>query len=144
MRFGLFYCADSPQTRDMAALARRGWLAMPGPGDAYQSWVHVDDAASGVVAALRVPSGAYNVVEDHPLTNRDHGRVLAELVGRRVRLPPSPLAVGPLRLQKRSQRVSNHRLRDASTWRPTFPSREAGWADVFRRLGDVPTHVHVQ
>lgn len=141
LRFGLFYCADSAQTRDMAAMARRGWLPMPGRGDAYQSWVHVDDAASAAVAALDAPGGVYNAVEDQPLTNDDHATVLGELVGRRLRRPPSWVAMGPLRLQARSQRVSNRRLREATAWRPSFPSRREGWTDVLERLSPVAADV---
>lgn len=141
LRFGLFYCADSSQTRELVALTRRGWLPMPGRGGAYQSWVHVNDAASAVVAALDAPSGAYNVVEDHPLTNDDHATELGELVGRRLRRPPTWLAVGPLRLQARSQRVANRRFRVATGWRPVFGSRRQGWTEVLERLAAAPAHV---
>lgn len=141
LRFGLFYSADSEQTRQVVSMARRGWLPLPGRGGAYRPWVHVDDAASAVVAALDAPGGAYNVVEDHPLTNDDHASILGELVGRRLRRPPSWLAVGPLRLQTRSLRVSNRRLRDATGWRPSYPSLQEGWNEVLARLGPVTADV---
>jgi nucleoside-diphosphate-sugar epimerase len=96
--------------------------------------VHVNDAASAVVAALDAPGGAYNVVEDHPLTNDDHAGVLGELVGRRLRRPPSRLPVEPLRLLTRSLRVSNRRLRDATGWRPSYPSLREGWTEILARL----------
>lgn len=147
LRFAMFYSADSPQTRDMLRIARRGWLAMPGRPDAYQSWVHVDDAAAAVVAAVDLPAGAYNVVEDEPMTNAAHAEVLAALVGRPVRPLPAwlgtsaPLMVGtPLALAARSERVSNRRLRSASDWRPAFPSRREGWAAVLAELSEVPAH----
>lgn len=35
----------------MLAMIRRGLLPLPGTDDAYQSWVHVDDAATAVVGA---------------------------------------------------------------------------------------------
>jgi nucleoside-diphosphate-sugar epimerase len=141
LRFGLFYCADSSQTRELVALVRRGWLPMPGRGGACQSWVHVDDAAAAVAAALHAPGGVYNVVEDVPLTNEDHAAVLGELVGRRLRRPPASLAVGPLRLQTRSQRVLNRRLREATGWRPAFGSRRDGWTEVLERLAAAPVRV---
>lgn len=137
LRFGLFYCADSAQTRQLVAMARNGWLALPGRGAAFRSWVHVDDAGSAVVAALDAPGGAYNVVEDDPLTNDGHTALLGEILGRRVRRPPTWLAVGPLRLQTRSLRVSNRRLREATGWRPVRPSLREGWAEVLRHLAPV-------
>ncbi|CAN5919653.1 NAD(P)-dependent oxidoreductase [soil metagenome] len=130
LRFGLFYSADSVQTRDMLALIRRGLLPLPGADDAYQSWIHVDDAAGAVVAALDAEPGPHNVVEDDPLTTVEHVRVLGEIVGRRVRRPPTLIAGGPLALQIRSQRVSNERLRQTTAWRPRFASRREGWPQV--------------
>lgn len=142
LRFAMFYAADSPQTAQMVQTARRGLYGLPGPADAYQSWVHIDDAAAAVVAAVTGPPGTYNVVEDHPLTNREHLDVLTTLLGRRLRTPPSWMAVGEqLRLSLRSQRVSNRRLRERTGWRPTFGSRRDGWADVLAHLDAPPAHV---
>lgn len=134
LRFGLFYSADSQQTRQLLSMARRGLLALPGRGDAYRPWIHVDDAASAVVAALDAPGGVYNVVEDRPMTNDEHAGVLGELIGRRLRRPPTWLAIGPLRLQTRSLRVSNQRLRDATGWHPSCPSLHEGWTEILPRL----------
>ena len=130
LRFGLFYSPDSRHTRDLLDLARRGWLAIPGDPDGYRPWVHVDDAASAVVAALQAPGGVFNVVEDEPVTNAEHAAVLGTLVGRRVRQPPAWLGFGPLAAQARSQRVSNRRLRASTGWRPSFPSRREGLRHV--------------
>lgn len=139
LRFGLFYAADSPQVRDLVRMARSGLLPLPGRGDGYQPWVHIDDAAAAIIAALEAPAGAYNVVEDDPLTNAAHAQVLGDLLGRRVRRLPAWLGVtGPLQLQARSQRVSNRRLREATGWRPAYPSRREGWAAVLADIGAVP------
>jgi nucleoside-diphosphate-sugar epimerase len=137
LRFGLFYSADSIHTRDLLTMARRGLLPAPGRADAYTSWVHVDDAATAVVAALDVPGGAYHVVDDEPMTIGAHAALIGDLVGRRVRRPPRWLAVGPLALQARSQRVSNRRLRSAAGWRPAYPSRREGLPPVVAEI-DAP------
>lgn len=135
LRFGLFYCADSSHTRDVVRFARRGILALPGRAEAYQPWVHVDDAAQAVVAATQAPAGTYNVVEDHPVTNAQHAELLGALLKRPVRLMPSAvLAAGVLAVYARSQRVSNRRLREAAGWRPTYASRDQGWAQVLAAL----------
>lgn len=140
LRFGLFYAADSPQTRDTIAMARKGLLPLPCRDDGYQSWVHVDDAASAVVAALNAPTGAYNAVEDDPLSNAEHVDVLTGLLGRRVRHLPARLGIGGvLSLQARSQRVSNRRLRANGGWRPAFPSRREGWSTVVSQLAESPS-----
>jgi nucleoside-diphosphate-sugar epimerase len=135
LRFGLFYAADTGHTRDVLRVARRGLLPMPGHGDGYQPWIHVDDAAAAVVAAVDAPAGVYNAVEDHPVTNAEHARLLGALLGRRVvRLPAAFGSAGVLALQVRSQRVSNRRLREATAWRATYPSRREGWTQVLAAL----------
>lgn len=125
LRFGVLYSADSGLTRDLLDRARDGMLAMPGHDDTYQSWIHADDAATAVVAALDVPGGVYNVVEDEPLTSAEHTEVLSALLGRRLGRPR-----GGGGMFAESQRVSNRRLREAGGWRPRFPSRRDGWPAV--------------
>ncbi len=43
-----------------------------GDGKNYFSSIHVDDAASAIVAALNAPAGTYNVDEDDPSTQADY------------------------------------------------------------------------
>lgn len=131
LRFGMFHAPDSGQTQDLVRALRYGVVALPERPDAYRPWIHVDDAAAAVSAALDAPSGAYNVVEDQPLTGREHLDLLHTLVGRRLWRFPSALAIGLLRFQLRSLRVSNRRMRDATAWRPAY-DRCGGWLDVLQ------------
>jgi nucleoside-diphosphate-sugar epimerase len=136
LRFGLFYTADSDQTRQMIAAARKGRLLLPGPPERYAALIYVPDAAAAVVAALTIPPGVYNVVEDHPLTLAEHGVILAGLLGRDA-IKPLPALAGRMRVMRalaRSQRISNARLRAASDWRPTAPSGREGWPMVLAEV----------
>jgi nucleoside-diphosphate-sugar epimerase len=130
LRFAGFYGPDSTQLGDMLQSVRRGMLPLPGDPDAFFSFVSHDDAAAAVVAALSLPSGAYNVVDDEPVTRRVLGDTLAALLGVK---PPRPLPkwVTPLlgsigELMSRSQRISNRKLREAGDWRPRYPSIREG------------------
>lgn len=134
LRLGALYGADSSQTHEVLDYARRGIAAVPGPGDAYQSSIWVDDAARAIVAAMEdVPSGTYDVVDDEPL-RRDE---LAAAVGRtRLRRIPGFITrvfVGSdvAEVNSRSQRVSNRRFKQATAWVPRVPSAHQGW----QRLG---------
>ena len=49
---------------------QRGWLPIFGRPEGFFSMVNHEDAAAAVVAALKAPSGNYNVVDDEPLTRR--------------------------------------------------------------------------
>jgi len=133
LRFGLFYGAGSSHTASQLGLARRGLSPFLGGPDGYQTLLHLDDAATAVVAALGVPSGVYNVTEDEPATRRR----LAEVLGAALNRGPGRSVRGALRLGGaraaylgRSLRVSNRRFRTASGWAPAYPNPALGWAQV--------------
>ena len=41
-------------------------MPIVGQGEGVWSWIHIEDAALATVAALTVPPGIYNVVDDDP------------------------------------------------------------------------------
>ncbi|HET6952671.1 MAG TPA: NAD(P)-dependent oxidoreductase [Acidimicrobiales bacterium] len=132
LRFGMFYGPDSGHTIEAIEATRAGRPAEVGPAGAYRSPVTTDDAASAVVAALGVPSGIYNVVDDRPLPRREYVDALARALGVAPPVPPSldvPLPPGYAPLAW-SQRVSNARFREATAWRPGSPSAGEGWHAV--------------
>ncbi|HZP87757.1 MAG TPA: NAD(P)-dependent oxidoreductase [Burkholderiales bacterium] len=138
LRFAAFYGPDAYQTRDMIKAVRRGWAPVPGRPDAFFSSISHDDAASAVVAALKLPRGIYNVVDDEPLPRREVGATLAAALGVR---PPRALPAWFIRLtgslgelMSRSQRISNRKLRNASAWVPKYPSLREGWREVLQAL----------
>jgi nucleoside-diphosphate-sugar epimerase len=134
LRFGLFYGPDSHHTIDAVRMARRRLAATFGRRDAYLSSITTDDAATAVVAALGATSGVYNVVDDEPLTRREHFDALARALG--VRPPHFAPAVArklggsKTELLARSQRVSNERFKKETGWAPEYPSAREGWPAV--------------
>lgn len=121
LRFGNFQAGDAAHTIDQISLAARGLLPLFGDDDAWWPLVHVDDAATAVVAALGGPGGVFNVAAQ-PATRQQIASAFAEAVGRRrVRRPPSVVArLGRSagRMLARSERVSSGRFRDATGWHP--------------------------
>ena len=72
-------------------MGQRGWGPLPGRSTAYISSVSHDDAAAAVAAALSLPAGAYNVVDDEPVTHREFFDTLAAALDvQRPKLPPHP------------------------------------------------------
>lgn len=139
LRFGQFYAREATHTRYMIRMARRRLPAVPGPKDAYTPAIAAEDAAAAVVAALGVPAGIWNVVDDEPLTRGDFHRMLASLLG-----TGEPLTTGTLllrlsantRFYLRSQRISNRRFTEAAGWAPRYPEVGAGWRAML--AGDPP------
>lgn len=131
LRFGWFHGPGATHSAELLALARRwGVCAMLGAPHGFVSSIHVGDAGRAAEAALRVPTGTYNVVDDRPLTKREFADALAGAVGReRYIRAPGRLALllgeGMTSLT-RSLRVSNASFRKASGWRPEFESAEEG------------------
>lgn len=70
LRFGFFYGPGTWYASDgnMADQVRNSSYHIVGDGSGVWSFVHVDDAAKGISAALNCPIGTYNVVDDTPLS----------------------------------------------------------------------------
>jgi 2-alkyl-3-oxoalkanoate reductase len=138
LRFGAFYGPDALQTRELIKSIRRGWAPVPGRADAYLSSVSHDDAATAVAAAIAVPSGSFNVVDDEPVTHRMFVQSLAEALGVGTpRLPPAwltPLLGSLGEMAARSVRMSNRKFRLASGWAPKYASVRHGWTAVIEQL----------
>src|SRR3989441_5974731 len=134
LRFSLFYGPGDAFMLDTIKLIRRGWMPILGSPDAFVSLVSHEDAATAVVAALGVPAGIYNVVDDQPLRRREFAEAIAGMVGVR---PPKFLPVWVAKLAgslgemiARSLRISNRKLRQASGWSPHYPSAREGWRAI--------------
>jgi len=137
LRFGGLYGPDALLS-EMLDMMRRGLSPVPGDPDAFLSSLSQDDTATAVVAALRVPSGRYNIVEDEPMRRGDWTRTLATAAGIPVPrpIPAWMTAIGGsmLKLMARSERVSNRKFREASGWAPKYPKASDAWGDVLRAL----------
>jgi nucleoside-diphosphate-sugar epimerase len=131
LRFGVFYGPHAAHSEQILDMAKWHIGFAPGRSDTYISSIHVEDAASAVVAALTAPSGTYNVVDDDPLTKHEYADACAAAVDRRIWIR-GPGRLGLLlgdRLTSitRSLRVGNKRFRDTSDWRPRYPSAAEGY-----------------
>jgi nucleoside-diphosphate-sugar epimerase len=134
LRFGLFYGPDAGTTRDQLRIARLRILPMAGRREAYYPSIHTHDLGPAVVAALGVHSGAFNVVDDEPLTRAEHAEIVArELGAKRLRIPPG-IPLKRLDYIARSQRVSNWRFKEATSWGPRYRSAREGWPAVIAAL----------
>jgi nucleoside-diphosphate-sugar epimerase len=131
LRFGLFYGPGAHHSEQFLAMARHHVVPLIGHPESYLSSIHMADGGAAVPAALHVPAGTYNVVDDEPLTKRDYAQALSFAANTR------PWVRGPGRLAlllgdrmaslTRSLRVSNRRFREASGWQPRYPSAREGW-----------------
>jgi nucleoside-diphosphate-sugar epimerase len=126
----------------VARLRRPGRFAVVGRGDNWWDVIHVEDAASALVAALEhAPPGAlYHVADDAPTRFYDFIALTARTLGvgppRRVPVPVARLVGGrdPVRALTRSARSSNARIKSELGWQPRFPTAEEGVPDAVGRL----------
>jgi nucleoside-diphosphate-sugar epimerase len=134
LRFGLLYGPEDAGTTQFIESVHRGLFPLPGRPEGYGSWAAHQDAARAVMAALSVPAGVYNVVEDAPMRRAELGAGLARLLGTRPpRFPPAwavRFAGSVARQLARSERISNRKLRSASEWAPSYPTTLDGLAAI--------------
>jgi nucleoside-diphosphate-sugar epimerase len=131
LRFGMFIAPGSNHTNEAFRGARARIGGMAGRPGAYHASIQADDAARAVVAALDVPAGTYDVVDDEPLTTSEYVKAIGDAVGRRplVRFPGRLIGLAPpAAFMGRSQRVSNRRFREATGWAPQHPSAREAYA----------------
>jgi nucleoside-diphosphate-sugar epimerase len=65
LRYGGLYGPGA--SNDQVELVRKRKFPLVGNGAGYTSWVHVDDAASGTMAAVQQKAtGVFNIVDDEP------------------------------------------------------------------------------
>jgi nucleoside-diphosphate-sugar epimerase len=133
LRFGLFYGGEGNRgTEEMLRMSRRHLSMIPGKSWAFTSAIHVDDAASAVVAALSAPTGIYNVTDDEPLTrgNAIEAFSRAFLTPKLFRVPHWTLRFfggAPAASMMASQRVSNRKFEALTGWSPKYRNQIEGW-----------------
>lgn len=129
LRYGLFYSADGRSLTESLKVARTGFGPMVGAADGWRASIHVDDAATAVVAALDAPAGAYNVA-DEPITNGAWNAAFAEAFGIK-RARPTPKAViraggKKVSVLAASRRIESGRFRAATGWAPVYADATVG------------------
>jgi nucleoside-diphosphate-sugar epimerase len=139
LRFGGFCGADAPSTMETITLARRRMMPQIGRASNYFSSIYVPDAGRAVAAAVDIPAGIYNVVDDDPVPFAEYLGTLARAIGARkpFRLPAflGKLVFGDVwKYFTRSLRVSNARLKQTSNWKPEVRSVNDGWPLVAAAL----------
>lgn len=137
LRFGWLYGPGTSFDRDgsQAEEARRRRLPIVGKGEGTYSFVHVEDAASAIVAALeRGKPGIYNVSDDEPAPMREWVPAFAEAVGAKKprRLPIWLVRLiagkGTAAMAAGVRGASNAKAKAELGWRPRYSS----WRDGFR------------
>ena len=133
LRFALFYANDSSHTGEFQAAIRAGQSPFLGDPSSYMSHIHAEDAASAVVSALTAPAGIYNVAEDEPPTRQELANAIAEIESTASPALPEPMQgeiPGSLEALMRSQRISNKKFKQATSWWPQYRSVKEGWHQV--------------
>jgi nucleoside-diphosphate-sugar epimerase len=112
-----------PDTRqdDVIAGLRAGTLKVPGDGSNWVSFIHVEDYATAVVAAISSSAaGAVLNITDEPIRNGDYLDRLASILG--VPVPERDLSVE----RPRSYRCTAEAARRLLGWAPTTGIWPAG------------------
>ena len=135
LRFGLFYGPGTSINEEVPKALKRRTLAVIGPGTAWWSFIHVDDAASGVVAAIeRGKAGeTYNICDDEPILAKEALGVIAEAasVPKPIHLPD----VGPRYMRyyfNKMTGANNSKAKIDLAWSLEFPTFKHGFPETVR------------
>jgi nucleoside-diphosphate-sugar epimerase len=99
------------------------------PGQVF-SRVHVADIASGVIAGLDAPAGAYNLADDLPCSQNAVVEEACRLAG--VPAPPlqrldeAGLSSAARAFYAENRRVTNGKAKRVLGWRPRYPTYREG------------------
>ena len=128
---GTIYDPDGSFIREVGA----GKVPIVGQGKSMFSFVHTEDVASAIVAAVESDvTGILNVVDDEPTPIGEWLPVLARLVGgpapRHVPAAWARIAIGSwgLAFMTQLRGASNKRARHLLDWEPRYPSWRDGFA----------------
>jgi nucleoside-diphosphate-sugar epimerase len=136
LRYGYFYGPGSAIASDGSTgeEVARGRLPIVGSGAGVWSFIHVDDAASATIAALRAQKpGVFNVVDDEPARAADWIPALAAALGaRKPRKVPALLARAlagsyGVALMTEAQGASNALATRELGWQPSYRSWREGF-----------------
>jgi 2-alkyl-3-oxoalkanoate reductase len=137
LRIGFLYGSDVPSTQDMVKQARARRLFVPRDFGAVGSFVHADDAAAAIVAAVEQehPSPLYNVVDDEPIALTAFLDKLTAVVAAR---PPRHVPAWILKFAapvmaefgRGSIRLANDRIKRELGWTPRYPTVDQGLVEL--------------
>ena len=138
LRYGIVYGAGTPLTDDLVARARKGRLLAIRGDSGRLPFIHVADAVSATVTALRhgSPGACLDIVDDRPVSFSEIAAVAARLAGRGAprALPlwiPRLLMPYQTRFVTLRLSLSNAAARAELGWRPMYPTVEDGLSRVF-------------
>ena len=148
LRCGLCYAPDARDTRDWASRLLDGDLpivggGLLGRGDAELSFVHADDAAAAVLAAVEEGAGGvFHVVDDEPVTTAEFFQTFAELLDapepNRVPAWLARLFVGTVtaRLLASPMPTTNEKAKRELGWVPEHATYREGLGQVVDQWGE--------
>lgn len=128
-RFGSFYSEDDFYTNNLVNNVSQGKMPMIGKGDYYLNWIHLEDAASSIVFALKhlstLNGKIINVTDSHPMTFAEAIGHIAAITSNKkpFRLTEflAKLVLGKnnFAFLTNSYRVKKERLLEG--WQPAYP-----------------------
>lgn len=143
LRIGFLYGRDVPSTRLLIDQARAGRLFAPRHMPGIGPFVHISDAAAGIVAAIEQPgpSAVYNIVDDEPVPLSAFLTAMTRALGTRPpRHVPAWLVrlAAPVMAELGSARLvlSNAKARRELGWSLRFPTVREGLADLARTIAE--------
>lgn len=130
LRYAYFYGPGTTFNNEIPKALRRRMMAIIGKGRGWMSFIHVEDAASGTIAALERgrPGETYNICDDDPILAVDAMSIVAEAnkAAKPLRLPG--LAPSWVRMYfNDGTGAANTKAKNELGWHPSYPNFREGY-----------------
>lgn len=130
LRYAYFYGPGTSLNDEIPKAMRRRMMAIVGKGTGWMSFIHVEDAASGTIAALENgrPGEVYNICDDDPILAADALNLVAEAnkVPKPFKLPG--IAPAWVRMYfNDGTGADNTKAKTELGWRPSYPNFREGY-----------------
>jgi uncharacterized protein (TIGR01777 family) len=142
VRLGIVLGLGGGAVGAMLGPARLGLGGPLGSGQQWWSWIHLEDAASGIEHALFTPSlrGPVNLVAPAPIRQRDFARALGVALGRPGIVPAPALALRLMLGTFAEEILGSKRVRPERLMRTDFSYRFGDLTGAFSSLFGPPKH----
>lgn len=135
LRFGLFYGPGTSVNEEIPRALKRRILHIIGPGTAWWSFIHVDDAANAVIAAIEKGKAGetYNICDDEPILAKEALALIAEAAS--VPKPRHLPNIGPRYVRyyfNKMTGANNSKAKIDLAWTLEFPTFKHGFPETLR------------
>ncbi len=144
LRFGMIYGPKTFHTQELLEQVNKNVYPIVLEGASYMNMIHIDDAASAVVQAIKnykkIRRETFNILDDEPVTNEDFVKYLSKKLNDKepkkadLKISDMLLSRFSVNIILSSFRSKNDKFKEMTGWKPKFKTYKEGYSSVINEL----------